>query len=191
MKLRTQAIAGFAVGVIVAIVALMCRLIIPLPPPTSTIYDSVRIDGNALKTLYHSDNFAALTLYSSTTSGRIDLQGRTSYSNGSQGTVPPGFIRVFTRGTSISGDREFPGYYLEHNRISGKLQLQTLDSIITRNPGGYFTLVAGDYRIIDPTNTTNVYYQIIPYRSDGSKINISVLPPRAGRIDPCPPGHSY
>jgi len=195
MKLQTQAIVGFAAGVVVAIAAvLIIRSINPIPPPPPIIYDSAKVDGNTLKALYNNGNFSALSLNFRTiaNTNRMDLQASVYNNSGTPGSVPPGLIRFFTTGTSISGDRILSGYYLEHNHMPSRArQLQTLDSIITRNPGGYFILKAGDYRVIDPSYNTYIYYQIIPHASNGALIDVSRLTPRALQLDPCPPAHAY
>ena len=155
MKLKTQTIVGFVVGVTIGIAAVLL-----LSPPPPTFYSSVRIDGNTLKTLYNG-NFSKLGFYGKVISGHTDLVPEVYNTAGTIVSTPAGLVRVLSTGTSLTVT-DLPRYYLEHNRLPNHyLQLQTLVSIINSNPGGYFILNAAVY---DPTH---IYYQIIPYNSAG------------------------
>ena len=188
MKINKATLTGLVVGLVVGVSAVL----IVNPRPPQPVYDSLRIDGNILKTLYNG-NFSKMILDFQTASGssKIDLLPGVYNSSGVLVAPPAGLLRVLTTGNTISGSRVLSGFSLEHNRIKNLLQLQTLVSIMNENAGGYLELSAADYKNIDPTDLTHIYYQITPFRSDGSRINTSSINPKVFQLDPCPPARPY
>lgn len=188
MKIKTQTIVGFAVGIVLA-----TSVVLLLPPPP-TVYNSFTVDGNTLKNLYNG-NFSKMNFnFVSSGTNKIDLQPAIYNSANTQIPIPAGLVRSLGTGTSITGSRVLDGslYYLEHNRLpSHLLQLQTLVTIMTNNPGGHLDFVANPYSKIDPSDATHIYYQITPYKSDNSVISVGADVARALQLDPCPPARQY
>lgn len=186
MQRQTQTIVAFAVGAVITIGAVLLFM-----PSKTPFYSAARIDGNTLKSLYNAD-FSKLVLdfkYNSTTNG-FDLFPSAT---GASGPVAVGtrLMSVSTSGKSIAGDRTLVPFILEHNRISGLLQLQTLVSIVNANPGCYFMLNPDDYVTVDPADRTHVCYKIVAYTSAGRLIDVSAINRLAFQLNPSPPGRMY
>ena len=187
MKLKTQTIVGFFVGVGVGVAAILIFKpnFAPLPRPVS--YSSMKIDGGALTQLYNG-NFSKLTLRAKTnlSTQHVELIPEVFNSAGGPASVPLGLIRVLSTHTDLPGTAVLPVYNLEHNRLPNHyLQLQTLVSIISNYPAGYFILTAGMY------DATHIKYQIKLYTSGNIEIPDTNVPARALELDPCPPARQY
>jgi hypothetical protein len=188
MKLSAQTVVGFIVGAFVAAGV----VILLLPSTPSLTFKSFRINGDPLRSLDATPNFARLTFsFSNPTGSAIQIQPQITTTDNSQILTPRDLIVPLTRGVTLSGSRILDGslYYIEHNTIHGYLQLQTLLSLLPR--GGYLELDADDYKNIDPRNTNYIYYKIKLFNSDNSSINIGTRPIRVIQLDPSPPAPAY
>jgi hypothetical protein len=141
------------------------------------VYDSIRIDGNLLKSLYNSKGFTSLSFNIKNVSGKFDL---------TPSMVLPGLVKVFSSGPAISGSKILVPYLLQHYNVSQFLQLRAMVSIVDLNPGSYFTLIPGTY-----TNNSYISYSVNPYKSTGVAISKAGNAPRLYQLDPCPPARSY
>ncbi|MGH2648114.1 MAG: hypothetical protein ACRDE8_11125, partial [Ginsengibacter sp.] len=162
------------------------------PKPPALSFKSFRINGDPLRTLDVTPNFARLTFsFSNPTGSAVEASPQVTTTNGTQITIPRDLITPLTRSVSLSGSRILDGslYFLEHNNIHHYLQLQTLLSLLPR--GGYLELDAGDYKDIDPRYTTYIYYRIKIFNSDGSAVSIGSTPVRVVQLDPSPPAQAY
>jgi hypothetical protein len=187
MKLQTQAIAGFAIGAIITVGVAMF-----LMPSKTPFYSAARVDGNTLKTLYNSDFFRLIFdfKYNSNSQG-FDLSPSANTVSGATVAVDTRLMTVSTTGKSIAGDRTLVPFRLEHNRVSGLLQLQTLVAIVNANPGCYFMFNPDDYATVDPADHTHICYKIVAYTSAGRPIDVGEINRLVFQLNPSPPGRMY
>ncbi len=188
MKLTTQTVAGFVVGVVVGITAVLIISPKLVNPPRPTFYSSIRVDGNLLMNTYNDQDFAKVRFYYKIIPGttHTDLLPAVYNSGGTSTSVRPGLVRVLSTGATLSVSGDSFETYLEHNRLSNHyLQLQTLVSLITNNPGGYFILNPAVY------DAAHIHYLITAFKSDSSPIDVSAINRSALQLDPSPPARPY
>ncbi len=104
MKLSAQTVVGFIVGAFVAAGV----VILLLPSTPSLTFKSFRINGDPLRSLDATPNFARLTFsFSNPTGSAIQIQPQITTTDNSQILTPRDLIVPLTRGVTLSGSRKY------------------------------------------------------------------------------------
>ena len=154
----------------------------------SILYNTMAIESPQLQTLAGTPGFATLYLnlqYVRTGILSSDYYILAPYAEDNAHNpmkIESSMVAIDNRGIAYSKNKIASNYELSINMLQ-------LPALLKINPTGYFILEAIEYP--DPDYPNYMSYNIIPYNSDGSRIDTSGVPARVFELDPCPPARPY